>query len=189
VSDDVLMTSGEVLALLRVNRRALYRLIEDRALPARRVGRHWRFRRSEVLRWLRRNEEIWRVSRGATPRVLIVDDDESVRGWMRDVLIAHAFQVDAVPDGAAGLDRLARAPYDLAIVDLRMPGLDGLSVIRQLRARGVTLPVIVVTGYSTEASAVEALNIGVSFYLTKPLRLTPLLNAVNDALTRRVREA
>jgi len=184
------MTSEEVLALLQVNRRALYRLIEDRALPARRVGRHWRFRRSEVLRWLRRNEEARPASRDAvtTYRVLIVDDDELVRGWMRDVLIAHGFQVDAVADGAAGLDRLARAPYDLAIVDLRMPGLDGLSVIRQLRARGAALPVIVVTGYSTEASAVEALNIGVSFYLTKPLRLAPLLTAVNEALRRGARE-
>jgi excisionase family DNA binding protein len=189
VPDDVLMTSEEVLALLHVNRRALYRLIEDRALPARRVGRHWRFRRSEVLRWLRRNEETRPASRDATPRVLVVDDDDSVRGWMSGVLNGHGFHADAVPDGATGLDRLAQTSYDLAIVDLRMPGLDGLSVLRQLRARGDSLPVIVVTGYSTEASAVEALNIGVSFYLTKPLRLTPLLGAVNDALRRGARES
>jgi excisionase family DNA binding protein len=182
------MTSEEVLALLRVNRRALYRLIEDRALPARRVGRHWRFLRSEILRWLRRNEELRPPARDAIPRVLVVDDDELVRAWLRDVLIAHGFEVDAVADGAAGLDRLARTACDLAIVDLRMPGMDGLSVIRQLRARGAAMPVIVVTGYSTEASAVEALNIGVSFYLTKPLRLTPLLNAVNAALRRGLRE-
>jgi excisionase family DNA binding protein len=184
VESDPLITSDEVILLLQVNRRTLYRLIQQRAFPARRVGRHWRFRKSEVLHWLRRNDDRPREAALIRRRVLLVDDDESVRGWMKEVLTSYAYDVDGVPDGRQGLRRLDAAHYDLAIIDLRMPGLDGLSVIRHLRAHSATLPVIVVTGHSTEASAVEALNLGVSFYLTKPFRLPQLLKAVNYALQR-----
>jgi excisionase family DNA binding protein len=184
VEKDILLTSAEVIAILQVNRRTLYRLIQGRAFPARRVGRHWRFRKNEILRWLRRHEEERPPADAPTPRVLVVDDDESVRAWMKGVLVSHALEVDAVADGRDGLNRLLANRYELVIVDLRMPELDGLSMIRQVRGRASDVPIIVVTGYSTEASAVEALNLGVSGYLTKPFRLPQLMSAVNQALRR-----
>ena len=61
-------------------------------------------------------------------------------------------------------------PYDLLITDLKMPGVDGLTVIREARRLKADIPVIIITGFSTEASAIEAVNLGVSGYLTKPFR-------------------
>ena len=73
-------------------------------------------------------------------------------------------------------------PYDLLITDLRMPGVDGLTVIREARRLKADLPVIIITGYSTEASAIEAIDIGVQGYLTKPFRIPRVLNAAARAL-------
>ena len=73
-------------------------------------------------------------------------------------------------------------PYDLLITDLKMPGVDGLTVIREARRLKADLPVIIITGYSNEASAIEAVNLGVSGYLTKPFRVPRVLAAASKAL-------
>ena len=118
-------------------------------------------------------------------RVLVIDDDEAVRGWLHAALAENGFHVEAAHDGATGLGHLAANAYDVVLVDLRMPGMDGLSVVRHIRQRSDTLPVVIATAHSTEASAVEALNLGVSGYLTKPFRLPQLLRVLYDALKRR----
>jgi DNA-binding response OmpR family regulator len=68
------------------------------------------------------------------------------------------------------------------ITDLKMPGMDGLSVIREARRKSADMPIIIITGFSTEASAIEAINLGVSGYLTKPFRLPRVLAATARAL-------
>ena len=73
-------------------------------------------------------------------------------------------------------------PYDLLIADLKMPGMDGLSVIREAKRYKTDLPVIVITGFSTESSAIEAINLGVSGYLTKPFRVPEVLKQAEKAL-------
>ena len=70
--------------------------------------------------------------------------------------------MDTAPDGRAALERLRMIPYDLLITDLKMPGVDGLTVIREARRLKADLPVIIITGFSTEASAIEAVNLGVA---------------------------
>jgi DNA-binding NtrC family response regulator len=90
--------------------------------------------------------------------------------------------VDAAPDGRAALERLRLGTCDLIITDLRVPGMDGLSLIREGRRVKPDLPAIIVTGYSTEAAAIEAANLGVSGYLTKPPRIPRVLAAVERAL-------
>jgi YesN/AraC family two-component response regulator len=73
-------------------------------------------------------------------------------------------------------------PYDLLIADLKMPGIDGLSVIREAKRYRANLSVIIITGYSTESAAIEAVNLGVSGYLTKPFRVPQVLAAAAKAL-------
>ena len=92
------------------------------------------------------------------------------------------YEVDLAHDGRSALERLRLIPYDLLITDLRMPGVDGLTVIREARRLKADLPVIIITGYSTEASAIEAINLGVQGYLTKPFRVPRVLNAAAKAL-------
>ena len=100
--------------------------------------------------------------------VLVVDDEETVRTLVARTLEGADYDVDVAADGASALERLKDQDYDLLITDLKMPGMDGLTVIREARRRTAGMPIIIITGNSTEASAIEAINLGVSGYLTKP---------------------
>jgi excisionase family DNA binding protein len=181
MGDGQYLTTEEVLGYLQINLRTVYRLIKAGQIPAVRVGRQWRFRRPDIEAWLAARNEAGRdpVTR---PRVLVVDDDPSVLELLGKSLALSDYDVDLVADGPSALDRIAESDYDLLIVDLKMSGMDGLSVIREVRQRGLDVPVVVVTGFSTEASAIEAINLGVSGYLTKPFRVPRLLHIAARAL-------
>lgn len=188
--DDTFLTTEEVLDYLQVNLRTVYRLIKAGRIPAVRVGRQWRFRRADLDAWLesqgtRKRQPAAPAARQVVhdhPRVLVVDDEASIRELLTRTLALTEYDVEAVADGQAGLERLRLAPYDLLIADLRMPGMDGLTLIREARRLQPSLPIIIITGYSTESSAIEAVNLGVVGYLVKPFRVPQVLAAVARAL-------
>jgi excisionase family DNA binding protein len=174
--DETFLTTEEVLEYLQVNLRTVYRLIKAGKIPAVRVGRQWRFRKTDIDAWLdsQRPRVGARTPASAParvapisgrPRVLVVDDEASIR----DLL-------------AKTLERMRMYPYDLLIADLKMPGMDGLTVIREAKRYKADLPVIIITGFSTESSAIEAVNLGVAGYLTKPFRVPQVLAAAARAL-------
>ena len=181
MGDDQFLTTEEVLSYLQINLRTIYRLLKARQIPAVRVGRQWRFRRADLDAWLAARAANGRdpITR---PRILVVDDDPAVLELLGKSLQLSDYDADMASDGPSALERLAGSDYDLLIVDLKMPGMDGLSVIREARRRSLDLPVIIVTGFSTEANAIEAINLGVSGYLTKPFRIPRLLNVAARAL-------
>jgi excisionase family DNA binding protein len=189
--DETFLTTEEVLAYLQVNLRTVYRLIKAGKIPAVRVGRQWRFRKRDIDAWL--DSQRPRGSRPAPqaeaprpqtgrPRILVVDDEASIRDLLSKTLALAEYDVDVAPDGRSALDRLRMYPYDLLIADLKMPGMDGLTVIREAKRFKSDLPVIIITGYSTESSAIEAVNLGVAGYLTKPFRVPQVLAAAAKAL-------
>jgi excisionase family DNA binding protein len=192
MADEGFLTTEEVLDYLQVNLRTVYRLIKAGKIPAVRVGRQWRFRKRDIDVWLesqrprpsRPGSVPARVSPPAVgrPRILVVDDEASIRDLLSKTLALAEYDVDLAPDGRTALDRLRIIPYDLLITDLKMPGVDGLTVIREARRLRADIPVIIITGYSTEASAIEAVNLGVSGYLTKPFRVPRVLATAAKAL-------
>jgi len=190
MTDDTFLTTEEVIDYLQVNLRTVYRLIKAGKIPAVRVGRQWRFRKGDLDAWLETERRGVRLSRGpslpaprtAAHRVLVADDEESIRELLMRTLALAEYDVETVADARAALDRLRMADYDLLIADLRMPGMDGLLLIREARRMHPTLPVIIITGYSSEASAIEAVNLGVVGYLVKPFRVPQVLSAVARAL-------
>jgi excisionase family DNA binding protein len=191
--EDSFLTTEEVLEYLQVNLRTVYRLIKAGKIPAVRVGRQWRFRKRDIDAWLESQRPrgnrplataVARVpaSTAGRPRVLVVDDEASIRDLLAKTLALAEYDVDLAPDGRTALERLRIIPYDLLITDLKMPGVDGLSVIREARRLKADIPVIIITGFSNEASAIEAVNLGVSGYLTKPFRVPRVLAAASKAL-------
>lgn len=186
MADDHFLTTEEVLDYLQVNLRTVYRLIKAGKIPAVRVGRQWRFRKRDIDAWLDSSRQTDRAGDkdrlGDRPRILVVDDEQAVRDLLAKTLTMADYDVDSAPDGATAIDRMRAVEYDLLITDLKMPGMDGLSVIREARRATPDLPVIIITGYSTEASAIEAINLGVAGYLTKPFRLPRILAAAARAL-------
>ena len=190
-SDDIFLTTEEVLAYLQVNLRTVYRLIKAGKIPAVRVGRQWRFRKRDIDAWLDGQQQAAHEPRPAPPpprpdvlRVLVVDDESSIREMLSKTLALADYEVDTAPDAPAALDLLRSAPaaYDLLIADLKMPGMDGLSLIRQVKQFRSGLPIIIITGFSTESSAIEAVNLGVAAYLTKPFRVPQVLAAAARAM-------
>lgn len=182
--NDHFLTTEEMLAYLQVNLRTIYRLIRQKKLPAVKVGRQWRCRRRDLDLWL--TKERSGLGPGALvaerPRVLVVDDEEAVRNVVAMELARAEYDVETADNGAAAVERLREQNYDLLITDLKMPGMDGLTVIREARRQSSGIAIVIITGYSTEASAIEAINLGVSGYLTKPFRLPRIVTVAARAL-------
>jgi DNA-binding response OmpR family regulator len=121
-------------------------------------------------------------ARSGRKRVLVVDDEASIRDLLSKTLALAEYDVDTAGDGPSALDRMRAFAYDLLIADLKMPGMDGLTLIRQAKRMKADLPVIIITGFSTESSAIDAVNLGVDGYLTKPFRVPQVLAAAAKAL-------
>jgi excisionase family DNA binding protein len=187
--DETFLTTEEVLEYLQVNLRTVYRLIKAGKIPAVRVGRQWRFRKRDIDAWLDSQRARGVATAVAPPvpartprraRILVVDDEASIRDLLAKVL--KDYDVDVVPDGRSAVELLRLYPYNLLIVDLKIPGMDGLSVIREGKRLKSDLRVIIITGYSTEASAIDAVNLGVDGYLTKPFRVNQVLEQAAKAM-------
>jgi excisionase family DNA binding protein len=187
MTKDQFLTTVELLDYLQVNLQTLHRLIKIGQIPPVRVGREWLFRKSDIDGWMESIRESGLEARSLggpneRPGILVVDDDPAIRELLAKALTAAGYRVDLAADGPVALARLAESAYDLLITDLKMPGQDGLSLIREARTTSPSLPVIVITGYSSEATAIEAINLGVAGYLTKPFRLPRILAATARAL-------
>ncbi len=119
-------------------------------------------------------------------RILIAEDSDTTREPLRLMLeSAGLFQVDTVADGRSALDLLARHHYSLFLTDLRMPGLDGMKLIEEIRARQLPVAVIVLTGFGSIDEAVKAMRLGAVDFLTKPVDLEHLRLVIDRALRER----
>ena len=188
-TDEVFLTTEEVLEYLQVNLRTVYRLIKAGKIPAVRVGRQWRFRKRDIDTWLDSQRThsggpapSAPVARHGRARVLVVDDEASIRDLLSRTLALAEYEVDTAADASSALDRVRSVAYDVLVADLKIPGMDGLTLIRQVKRIRSELPVVIITGFSTESSAIEAVNLGVAGYLTKPFRVPQVLAAIAKAL-------
>ncbi len=120
-------------------------------------------------------------------KVLVVEDDRTLGQFVRRGLEEQRINVDLVADGNQGLERASHGEYDVIVLDLRLPGLSGVEVLRTLRDRGVGTPVLVLTAQDAVDSKVQAFRTGADDYVTKPFSFEELLARV-EALGRRPRE-
>jgi two-component system nitrogen regulation response regulator NtrX len=123
------------------------------------------------------------------PTVLIVDDEAGVRSALSGVLRDEGYAVDAVESGEACLDRVLRAPYDVIVLDIWLPGIDGLATLARLRERRVDSPVVMISGHGNIESAVRAIKMGAFDFVEKPLSLEKTVLVVGNAVRQRRLEA
>ncbi|HEX6976035.1 MAG TPA: sigma-54 dependent transcriptional regulator [Vicinamibacterales bacterium] len=121
--------------------------------------------------------------------VLIVDDEAGVRSALSGVLRDEGYIVDAVESGEACLDRVTRAPYDVIVLDIWLPGIDGLATLERLRERRVDAPVVMISGHGNIESAVRAIKLGAFDFVEKPLSLEKTVLVVGNAVRQRRLEA
>jgi len=119
--------------------------------------------------------------------ILIVEDEKRISYLLRRVLLEERHTVDLVHEGIEGLDLALSDTYDAVILDLMLPGMDGIEVCRQMRAEHVMTPVLMLTARGAVEDRVTGLNVGADDYLTKPFAMEELLARVNALLRRRDR--
>jgi DNA-binding NtrC family response regulator len=114
--------------------------------------------------------------------ILVVDDEPNIVRTVRSALKVEGYDVDSASDGPSALDKIATRAFDLALMDVQLPGMDGLQVLERARAQGVDTPVIVMSGHGTIETAVQATRLGAQDFLEKPLSTDKLLLTVSNTL-------
>lgn len=117
-------------------------------------------------------------------RILIIDDEAAIRESLETLLSLEGYTIETATDGDAGLDRIDRASYDLVLLDLALPGKNGLEILQLIRERYADLPVIMITAYGTVDNVVEAIRTGAQNFVQKPWDNEKLLADIRAAIAR-----
>jgi len=120
----------------------------------------------------------------ATPHILVMEDEEIVARGLEMVLEEEGYDVDLAYTGAGALETIASSDFDLVIADLRLPDSDGLEIIKIVKERRPETEVVVITGYSSVSSVVDAMKIGVADYLPKPFTESEIKVAIGNVLNK-----
>lgn len=117
-------------------------------------------------------------------KILLIEDEKLLAESLKDMLTAKGFQVEVVYDGETGAEYALLGIYDLLILDVMIPGLNGYQVARQVRAKHCAVPILMLTARSEIMDRIEGLNAGADYYLTKPFDTRELLACINALLRR-----
>lgn len=120
------------------------------------------------------------------PRVLIIDDDKQFCRSLVKLLTNRKIDASAVSESDKAMDVLAASVYDVILLDIRMPGISGIDLLKQIKARGVEAEVIILSGHASVGTAMEAVRYGAYDYLMKPCDIEELLVKISLAYDRRV---
>ncbi len=115
-------------------------------------------------------------------KILIVDDDLGLRSMLRILLNTNGHETLIAEDGQEALELIKQYTFDLMITDLRMPHMDGLSLLRAVKALALSMPVILITAYSSREAAAEAVELGAFAYVAKPFEINALMDTIGHAL-------
>lgn len=118
------------------------------------------------------------------PRILVIDDERSIRNTLKDVLEYEKYEVDLAEDGAAGIELYSQQQYDTVLCDIKMAKMDGIEVLQKLQEISSDVPVIMISGHGNIDTAVDSIKKGAFDFLEKPLDLNRLLITIRNALER-----
>jgi len=121
----------------------------------------------------------------ATKRILIVDDEEAIRKSCRRIFARRGYEVETAATAKEGLERTTRGYYDCALIDLKMPDMDGMEIVRSARRNRSNMAVLIITGYGAVDTAAEAARLGVADYICKPFTPDQIVEAVDRAMARK----
>jgi DNA-binding NtrC family response regulator len=123
-----------------------------------------------------------------TKKALVIDDEQIVLDSVSKILKSENYEVEVTLSGREGLDWAVKKEYDIVLTDIRMPDIGGMRVLRDVKRAKPSLPVVMITGYATVQSAVQAMKLGASDYIEKPFTPDRLLSAVAAALDKAATE-
>lgn len=168
-----ILTIREVAGYLKLPVSTVYRLAERRDLPGHKVGRQWRFHKSVLDDWFRQHAATSRST------ILVVDDEEAIRELMVAALASKTRDVLTAGSGEEALEAVKRSDVDLVLLDLSMPGMNGVDTFREIHALRPALPVMIVTAYPDSDLMAKALEIGPFTMISKPVDLAQIQKTVD----------
>ena len=122
---------------------------------------------------------------GEEMKILVVDDEEGARELFNTILSDEGYEVTLAVNGEDALSRMKGVVYDLVVTDIKMPGMDGLQLLQEIRKEGSKADVIMVTAYGEVESYLKAMSLGAAEYINKPIRIKELKRIVHKVLSER----
>jgi two-component system response regulator (stage 0 sporulation protein F) len=188
-SETEILTTSQAAAFLAVHVQTVRRLARAGRIPCFRVGADWRFRKGALVQWAdNRHLEDEEHGNGGACMVLIVDADEKVSAALARMAERFGCHTRQALSAEVGLELIAEEAPDLVLLDLKVPGINGLSFLRELRTRYRMLPVAIVTGYPDGELMTEALKTGPLMAVPKPVepdQLGQVIRMAQSAKRRR----
>jgi CheY-like chemotaxis protein/predicted transcriptional regulator len=132
----------------------------------------------KLVAWLNSHADVKKTG----PSVLLIDDDETIRKALAHTLTREGFSVDTAPDGKQALEKSQLRHYDLALVDIRLPDMEGTKLLKMLKEKTPEIKEIIITGYPSIENAAQAVNDGADAYLIKPIKPADLLAKIREKL-------
>jgi excisionase family DNA binding protein len=169
-----IMTVNEVASYLRVNKKTMYRLISEGNIPATKVGHQYRLSKTAVDDWLRKESVSVKVS------ILVIDDEETILALFQSTLGELGHTVVAAGSSAEGLEFVKQRHFDIVFLDLKMPGMDGADLFRQIKIAEPKLPVIIITGYPDGEMMARALAEGPFGVMKKPFSESDIVATLSN---------
>jgi len=122
------------------------------------------------------------------PRILVIDDDEDIRKVLSEILKDNGYNADSAETGGEALRKAEKKFYNLALIDIRLPDIEGIELLTKIKETKPKMRKIIITGYPTLKNAVEALNKGADAYIMKPLDMDKVLATIKEQLKKQRRE-
>ena len=119
-----------------------------------------------------------------TCRIIIIDDEEIMRNCLKDVLADDGFDVRALSNGEEGLRLFEEISFEIAILDVKMPGISGVEVLKTIKKISPSTEVVMITGYASVSTAVESMKLGAFDYLTKPFDMDQIKGVINEIIKK-----
>ena len=125
---------------------------------------------------------------GESARILIVDDDENIRKVLTTILEDEGYIIESVDTGKKAIERTKRKAYNLALIDIRLPDIEGIELLTRMKDTTPKMRKIIITGYPTIQNAIEAVNRGAEAYIVKPFDMEKALRTIEDQLKKQQAE-
>jgi len=174
-----LMTVEELGQYLRFTNKTVYKMLKQGAIPGIKIGNKWRFEKKAIDNWLHNR------MKGKKARVLVVDDDGMIRALFRETLEKEGHTVIGASTGAEGIKCVKESDFDLVFLDLKMPGMDGVELFKQIKIAKPELPVTIVSGYPGSEMMERAIKHGPLGIMNKPFKIADIIMLVNSYLRTR----
>ncbi len=189
---EILLDIKQVARYLQMNKMTVYKLARDGRIPAFKVASEWRFRKDLIDEWLmnqlKRKPKVEGFGNGVLLKsgktVLVVDDDRIIRDFFARSL--SEFEVFTAASGHEALDIIKKNRPDLVLLDIQMPGIDGIETLKQIKQIDKSIVVIMLSAYGTLDTNIEAAHLGAYTSIAKPFDLGDMKSVIKNAMVNSV---